>query len=74
MSAESPPVWVSLVGEDRDRRVTWPKGWPVPRVDETVWVGDLILFVRSVSWYPEGSTDWTEPHVYLVLGPKRREP
>jgi hypothetical protein len=68
-------VYVTLVGvsSNRDRMVTWPKGWHIPREGETVSIPGLDespLFVRRVVWNPESTP---EPYVYLVLGTSPRQ-
>lgn len=65
-------VEVTVVGEQQDRRVRWPKDMPVPREGETVWLtGIPPLYVRNVSYYPEGNDHGVDsaPYVYVVLGP-----
>lgn len=67
-------VWVSHVGGllDRDRNLTWPPGWPAPRVgDEFTVPGGPPMYVRTVVWYPEGNEDDAEPFVYVVVGSSR---
>ena len=68
-------VRCSLVGVERHRTLTWPRGWPIPREGEAVYLRGLEpLVVRHVVWYPEGDVldaagDQT-PNVYLVIGRK----
>lgn len=73
-------VVVNLAGlADHRRTLVWPEGWPIPREGESVSV-DLNsidgptdgLRVRTVVWYPEGSSSADpEPFVYLVVGKPR---
>lgn len=47
--------------------VTWPEGWPAPRVDDTISLPDgTPLTVRAVYWFPQGDEDDPEPFVYVV--------
>lgn len=53
------------------RRLDWPDEWPVPTRGDAVHVQhDRIdtLYVRDVSWYPQGDEDGGRPFVYVVLG------
>jgi hypothetical protein len=55
--------------------LTWPDGWPIPRVDDEVEIPNLpeVAAVRTVVWNPMGSLDeGDEPFVYIVVGPRRR--
>lgn len=77
-------VEVTIVGRQLFRdppipEVRWPEGWPLPRTGDLVTIPDaapgaqLIMYCRSVDWYPGGKPDEdiTEPFVTIVLGPRR---
>lgn len=68
-------VLVSVVGQQLDKSIEWPEGWPLPRIDEDVdiKVGDQSnVNVRSIVWFPNGDEENDEPFVYIVLGPRRQ--
>lgn len=71
-----PDIRVTHVGTiDHHRTITWPEGWPVPRVDDEIRVPgmDEVTNVRVVEWLPEGDPEHPgEPFVYVVIGPRRR--
>lgn len=62
-------VKVGIVGQvDKSLEVEWPEGWPIPREEQLVVLADgTNLWVRSVTWFPQGS-EGGEPVVYIVLG------
>lgn len=67
-------ILTTLVGiTDHHRQLTWPEGWPVPQVGDSVDLPGLDgLAVRTVVWYPEGEgEDDAEPFVYVVIGKPR---
>jgi hypothetical protein len=64
-------VKIRIVGFTDWTPITWPDGWPPPREGEPVHVGDNVLYVRTVAWYPQGDKT-PEPFVYVVLGPRRQ--
>lgn len=64
-------VLINVVGWHPRPEVTWPEGWPVPRIGDQVQVKDKILFVRDVCWYPLGDREDIYPFVYVVVGPER---
>lgn len=67
-------VMVSAVGvTNREHPITWPEGWPIPRVGDDVDIPALpeVAQVRTLVWNPEGDHDDPEPFVYIVVGPAR---
>lgn len=74
MAGSSLTVKVGIVGQvDRSLSVDWPEGWPLPHLDDPVELADgTTLYARSITWYPQGSTDeGFDPCIYLVLGNRR---
>lgn len=61
------PVMVRTVPDvDRD---TWPKGWPLPRIGESVSWPDVsqTYWVHDVAWYPAGEPGDPGPFICIVL-------
>lgn len=47
--------------------VSWPEGWPVPRVGEAIELADgTRLRIQAVDWFPQGGDDVPEPAVYVT--------
>lgn len=65
-------IIVNIVGLVREATpvVEWPDGWPIPHVGEEISFPRLptYLFVRHVTYLPQGDLEGTEPYVYIVLG------
>lgn len=67
-------VVVGAVGVmNRDHKVVWPDGWPIPREGDSITIPalDEVTSVRTVVWYPEGDGWKQDPFVYIVVGPSR---
>lgn len=65
----NPRVVVSAMKRDEygDHDVTWPEGWPVPRVGDDLSLQDGTgLKIKAVDWYPMGEGDDPTPFVYVV--------
>lgn len=67
-------VQISVVGSHPRPDITWPEGWPVPRLGEIVSADSEEYSVRTIVWYPHGDPETPEdpePFVYVVIGPQR---
>jgi hypothetical protein len=66
-------TFVDVVGVVDAPEVTWPKGWQIPRIGDSVFLRDVEvpLSVRATDWLPQGDEGSPDPFVYIVIGPSR---
>lgn len=75
-------IQFSIVGQPRSHPDIWVNLEQVPREDEIIHIPGLSeadTYVRTVVWHPLGDEEddecnliITEPFVYVVVGPRRK--